>query len=111
MKFNHYLVLAQLIFAGEKGQDLIRLHKTRVPKKSITLDIAIEEAHETLDIDPEEYYVPLSIDVWQEAMLDNPMMIVAMAKVLFTKLKKYGCYEFDQEPDWKKAAIQYIKYF
>ena len=90
-------------------QDRVRWHSSgyHIKEGSLNVGTAIEDAHECLDISPSECQIGLSMEEWEEVM-DDPRMIGAMARLLYSRLKRYGRYAFDNEPDWEAEARRYM---
>lgn len=93
------------------SEDRLRWHSSgyHIKQGQLSVDDLVEDAAETLDIIPKEIGIPISIDEWQENYMDDPRMVAAMAKVIYGKLKKYGRYAFDEEPDLDTATEQFLK--
>ncbi len=89
--------------------DRMRWHQSRyhIKKRSLNIEDMIEDAMEVLDISPEECNIPISIEKWQEDFMNEPKMIVVMARLIYQNLKKFGCYAFDKEPDWDEVIRDY----
>ena len=99
--------------APDVARDHHRWHASghHIEPRSISIDEAVEDAHEALDIDPEELGIHVNITEWQHSYLDDPRMIAAMARVAYQGLRQYGRYAFSSEPDWEAAAIVYLKQY
>ncbi len=93
------------------AKDRIRWHTSNYHIEScqLTIEDVIADAHECLDITPEEIGISLSIEEWQKNCINNPKMISAMAKIIYHNLKKYGRYAFKHNPNWDVVARRYIK--
>ncbi|MFW5852609.1 MAG: hypothetical protein ACOCUR_01125 [Nanoarchaeota archaeon] len=103
---------ARLIWENDSyvAADRLRWHSSgyHIRSDSLSIDDAVEDAHEALDIIPENCNIPVSIMDWQEYFIDNPRMISTMASTIYSELKQFDRYSFREEPDWDDAAKKYI---
>lgn len=108
-----FLEYAAKIWANDSSaaSDRARWHTSgyHIRRGEITLEGALEDAHEMLDIIPEQCGIDVQTEEWQEKYLDDPRMIAAMAKVAYAHLRKHDRYAFSGEQDWSVAAESYLK--
>jgi len=110
---NNFDDYASKIWDNEPSvaKDRIRWHTSNYHIKAgqLTIDDTIADALEVLDIIPEEVGISVSTEEWQKKYMDDPRMIVAMAKLIYRKLNKHERYNFNHEPNWEAVAIEYMK--
>ena len=104
---------AAKIWQKVAAKDRIRWHTSgyHIKPGQLSLDDAIEDSWESLDIIPEELGIPVSTEDWQSTYIDDPKMIAAMAKVIYGNLQQYGRYGFSSEPDWSTYAAEFVEKF
>lgn len=92
------------------AKDHLRWHTSgyHISDKSISIEDAVEDAFECLDIIPDECKIPVELNEWHNDYFDNPKMISAMASTLYSKLKTFNKYSFDEEPNWEDIAEKYL---
>ena len=92
------------------AKDRVRWHSSdyHIQEKSLTVDDAVEDALEALDIDPTECQIEMPIWDWQENYLLDPKMVSAMAETIYANLAHHNRYSFDEEPNWDDEAEEYI---
>lgn len=108
-KSSMYEDLANTIWRKDVNsrEDRIRWHSStyHFPEKSLLITDLFEDCMEVLDI--ESRLVDIRHDVWQLNYLQNPLMMAAMAKVMYENLKQYNRYSFEAEPNWITEARKY----
>lgn len=104
-----YEDLANTIWAKDRSsrEDRIRWHSSghHFPERSLLVTDLFEDCMEVLDI--ESRLLGIQHDVWQSNYLENPLMMAAMAKVMYENLKQYNRYSFATEPNWIAEARKY----
>jgi len=109
MKNGMYDDLAEQIWKKDKQsrEQRIRWHNSNhhIEERSLDVSDLFEDVVEFLDIEPR--IINISQDIWQINYMTNPLMIAAMAKVLYNNLKEYNRFSFDVEPNWITEAKKY----
>ncbi len=93
------------------AEDEKRWHSSgyHIAKNQLTIDDAIEDACEMLgSIVPDKVNITLSLEEWNTNYIDNPKMIAAMTKEIYSQLKESGRYAFKEEPNWNSKVTDYI---
>ena len=96
---------------GYFSEDEIRWHTsgTHIQDNQLTIEDTIEDAWEILgSITPDEVKINISLENWNIKYIDNPEMIAAMAKEIYSQVKEYGKYAFKDEPDWNAEVKEYV---
>jgi hypothetical protein len=104
-----YEDLAQKIWDKDKSsrEERIRWHTSghHIPERSLTIVDILEDSVEFLDTEPR--FINIQPEIWQANYMENPLMIAAMAKVMFENLKQFNRYSFNTEPNWISEARKY----
>lgn len=110
MKIDYDKLASQIWEDDYIQENQTKRHKDKyyISPKSITVEEAMADGHKVLDIRPEFCGIDIEVEEWQEKFMDDPRMIAAMAKLLWQKLKRYGKYAFNEEPDWLASAKEYL---
>ena len=104
---------AALIWQNDTSvkDDFIRHHTSgyHIVGSNFTIAYLVENAHEILDIDPRDCGIDVSIDKWQQEIMDDSRMLAAMTRKVYQELKIYGHFTFDGTSDFEDAAATYVR--
>ncbi|MFP4656411.1 MAG: hypothetical protein ACLFNK_02425 [Candidatus Woesearchaeota archaeon] len=107
-----YKAFAENIWQNDpyNAPDRIRWHSSgyHISENSLTLEDALEDAMEALDVNPVSCGIDVDIGVWQERYLSDPGMLSAMASTIYDNLKVYGNYSFTDDVEWYKEAKRFL---
>lgn len=109
MKNGMYDDLAEQIWKKDKHakEERIRWHSSNhhIGERSLEVNDLFDDVVELLDI--ESRIININTEIWQINYQTNPLMIAAMAKVMFNNLKEYNRFSFINEPNWIAEAKKY----